>query len=276
MRLTIVSKYIFLVGFSCFCVKLYDMDFLNTISNNRLWNKHGLQAVWGLALFCALLSVTTIIWSAVTQSKTKQLNYQAQVIAPVTKKPRLSYRINDIIAANLFGDPNPTIVVKKAPKTTLDLTLQGILWATDPNFARAIIMSGKKKSELYSVGENIKGAGASIKEIRNGEVLLNRNGTTESLALIKKTSSGNRVIITFTDPNQSLASQASQIPASASKRFLTKQAIGEKIKQSNFKQRAKNGAPRKVRKPNFSGLDRVLKRKEGSKNFYDPRIKDDL
>lgn len=247
------------------------MDFLNTISNNRLWNKHGLYAVWGVALFFALLSVTTIIWSVVTQNKTKQLNYQEQVIAPTSKKPHQSYRIKDVIAANLFGDPSPTIIVKKAPKTTLDLTLQGILWATDPNFARAIIMSGKKKSELYSVGENIKGAGASVKEIRDGEVLLSRNGTTESLPLVKQTTSGNREIIIFTDPKQNLVSQASQIPASTNKRLLTKEAISDKIKQSNFKQRAKNGAPRKVRKPNFSGLDRELKRKEGSKKFDNSR-----
>ena len=261
------------------------MDFLNTISNNRLWNKHGVQAVWGIALFIAFLSVTTIIWSAVTQSKTKQLNYQAQVIAPLSENSSQSYRVKDIIAANLFGNPNPSIVVKKAPKTTLDLTLQGILWATDSSIARAIIMSGKKKSELYSVGENIKGAGASIKEIREGEVLLNRNGTTESLPLIKKTSSGNRKIIVFTNPKSNLISQTALIPtrsktSTANKRLLTKDAISERLKQGIIKQRTNNGA-RKVRKRNKTGLDRAFNKRrdseklDNSRRYNSSRNKDD-
>ena len=140
--------------------------------------------------------------------------------------------------------------MKKAPKTTLNLTLQGILWATDANIARAIIMTGKKKSELYSVGEAIKGAQASVKEIRDGEVLLDRNGTTESLPLLKKTSSGNRQVISFSDPVRG--------------KLISSNTAARRVIQRNqpVQARKKGAGPpsKKIRKPNFSGLDKALKK----------------
>ena len=228
------------------------MELLNTISNNRLWNKHGLQAIWALGLLCLLIAIGNIGWSLYTQSTTKWHNYQAQTIAPINKGAQKTYRIGDVVSANLFGDPKPRVVVKKAPKTTLDLTLQGILWASDEQFARAIIQSGRKKTELYSIGEAIKGAGVTIKEIRDDEVLLNRNGATESLPLIKKTSSGNRQLITYTNTSDDAAFAANPAPINA----RTKRAE----RRSTGKARAANGKPRKIRKPNFSGLDRALRK----------------
>jgi len=112
--------------------------------------------------------------------------------------------------------------------------------------ARAIIVSGKKKAKLYSVGESIKGARVSIEEIRSNEVLLNRNGAIESLSLIKKKGKHNHSIITYTDSpntNSEPVRNASQISRSTPR-----------------KSRADNSQARKVRKPNFSGLDRALKK----------------
>lgn len=228
------------------------MELLNTISNNRLWNKHGLQAIWLVALLCLLMALGKIGWSIYTQSNISQENYQRQSLAPLNTASQQSYRIGDVVAANLFGDPKPQVVVKKAPKTTLDLTLQGILWASDEQFARAIIQSGKKKTELYSNGEAIRGAGVTIKEIRDGEVLLNRNGAIESLPLIKKTDSGNRQLITFTNASQEQAFATNPNPLNANRKRITQ--------QRTVKDRAANGKPRKIRKPNFSGLDRALKK----------------
>ena len=227
------------------------MELLNTIANNRFWSRHGLQAGWALSVLILLLAVGKVSWTAYQQSQIKHANYQAQSLAPIARANRSGYRVNDIVAANLFGDPAPKPVLKQAPKTTLDLTLQGILWASDPNLARAIIMSGKRKSELYSVGEDIKGAGASVKEILNGEVLLNRNGATESLPLVKQKGSGNRQIISYSTPLQQ-ATGSSSMP--------NNQTLSQNVQASRAKPTTPNGAPRKIRKPNFSGLDRALKK----------------
>lgn len=226
------------------------MDLFNIISNNRFWNKHGTLAMWLVACMALLLAVSRIGWTAYSQTEIKNANYQTQLIKPLVRSSKPVYQVNDIVSANLFGDPSPIKVVKKAPKTTLDLTLQGILWATDSTQARAIIKSGKKSSELYSVGEDIKGAQASVKEIRNGEVLLNRNGATESLPLLKKTSSGNRPIISY-----SAHSDDSDIANALTEAMEQKAAPIKRVSRA-----ASNGSPRKVRKPNFTGLDKALKK----------------
>ncbi|MFT5136684.1 MAG: type II secretory pathway component PulC [Arenicella sp.] len=223
------------------------MDLFKTISNNRLWNKHGTPVVWLLACLILLIAVSRVAWIGYSQSKIKNANYLAQNIDPLVKSSKLLYRVNDIVSANLFGDPAPKIVVENAPKTTLDLTLQGILWATDSTQARAIIKSSKRSSELYSVGEDIKGAGASVKEIRDGEVLLDRNGATESLPLLKKTSSGNQPLISYLD-------QTAAIELGGNTRTLNRN-VSKPVSRA-----ASNATSRKVRKPNFSGLDKALRK----------------
>lgn len=226
------------------------MDLFNIIANNRLWNKHGMLAVWLFAGLALLISVSRIGWTSYSQAKTKNANYQPQDISPLVKSSKQRYKVNDIVSANLFGDPTPKEVAEKAPKTTLDLTLQGILWATDSTQARAIIQSGKRSSELYSVGETITGAGASVKEIRDGEVLLDRNGATESLPLLKKTSGTNGPLITYTDT-------AAEIQIASSTRTLERNVSDStKRGRSTFS----NSPPRKIRKPNVSGFDKALRK----------------
>jgi type II secretion system protein C len=203
--------------------------------------------MWLLACLTLLIAVSRIGWTGYSQAKIKNANYQVQNMDPLVKSSKRLYQVNDIVSANLFGDPAPKIIVEQAPKTTLDLTLQGILWATDPTQARAIIQSGKKSSELYSVGEHIKGAGASVQEIRDGEVLLNRNGATESLPLLKKTTSGNQPLITYVD-------QATSIELGGNIRTL-KRNVSKPMSRA-----ASDATPRKVRKPNFSGLEKALRK----------------
>lgn len=229
------------------------MELLNTISNNRTWNRHGLKIVYAVALLLCLLVVASISWNIYSQSKLKSANYAPQKIAPIVQKTVQSYRVNDLVQANLFGDPTPPKIDKPIVKTTLDLTLQGILSATDPQMARAIIQSGKKKSELYSVGENIKGAGVSVEEIKFNEVLINRNGAIESLPLKSKRSGLKDSLITYSSQgssgnlSQSGLNTNSYTPASTTGR-------------STRKKRSPNGQRRAIKKPNFSGLDRALKK----------------
>jgi type II secretory pathway component PulC len=225
------------------------MELLNTISNNRTWNRHGLKIVYAVAVLLCLLIIASISWNVYSQSKLKSANYAPQQIAPIVRSTKQSYRINDIVQANLFGNPNPAPVKKVITKTTLDLTLQGILSATDEKMARAIIRSGKKKSELYSVGENIKGAGVSIEEIKISEVLINRNGAIESLPLNTKSSKLTNSLISYNSQGSSgtLSQSNSYSPASTTGR-------------STPKKRSPNGQRRAIKKPNFSGLDRALKK----------------
>lgn len=228
------------------------MELLNTISNNRTWNRHGLKIVYAITILVCLLVLASISWNVYSQGKLKEANYAPQQIAPITQKTQQSYRVNDIVRANLFGDPSPAPVQKIITKTTLDLTLQGVLSASNTQMARAIIRSGKSKSQLYSVGESIKGANVSVEEIKFNEVLINRNGAIESLPLKKQTNSLADSLFTYSSQGSSgVLSNSSQTnyrtPITTSGR-------------STPKPRSPNGKRRAIKKPNFSGLDRALQK----------------
>jgi type II secretion system protein C len=229
------------------------MELLNTISNNRTWNRHGLKIVYAVALLICLSIIASISWNVYSQSKRKSANYAPQTIAPIVQRTKQNYRVNDIVQANLFGNPNPAPPVKVVTPTTLDLTLQGILSATDAQMARAIIRSGKKKSELYSIGEKIKGAGVSIEEIKFNEVLINRNGAIESLPLNTKSSK-------LTDSLFTYSSQGSSGTLSQANSNATSYAPEGATRRSTPKKRSRNGERRAIKKPNFSGLDRALRK----------------
>lgn len=229
------------------------MQLLNTILTSRTWNRHGLKIAYACSGLLMVAVILSVAWNIKTQSKIKAANYTEQPIAPIKKNTQYSYRINDIVSANLFGNPSPIAITKAAPKTTLDLTLQGVLAATDNAMARAIIMSGKRNSKLYSIGESIQGAGVSIEAINANEVLLNRNGAIESLPMIKFNNSGggNNSIISYSDSNTGQISESGLRKSSAR---------ATQVSRTTAKPRSPNGEIRKARKPNVSGLDRALQK----------------
>ena len=213
------------------------MDSLINLKSHPVVDQHGPKIALAISILCLLIFIISCGLGIRAHAKTKSENYAPQPIEAVSKRNnRPRYRINDVTSANLFGNPAPKKVVQNAPKTTLNLKLQGILAATDNTVARAIITSGSKKAELYSVGESIQGAGASVKEIREYEVLLNRNGATESLPLEKTSSKGDTSV--YTPIKQSANSTETSQPATPQSTTAPSQ-------------------PRKIRKPNFSGLDQV-------------------
>lgn len=239
------------------------MNALNSIANNRLWNKHGLKLAWLLAVLLFALILSSIGWTALNQTKSKRANYQPQEIAPISTARKPASKVNDIVSANLFGDPTPPApVAKVAPKTTLNLTLEGVLWSSDNTFGRAIIVSGNKTAELYSIGEEIKGAGAKVEEIRDAEVILNRSGALESLPLNRLTDSSNRIVVNFpNDPADGIIEDYEKTESFLrdTQSLQTRTALN---RQSNTIQRteANNGNNQRVRRPNFSGLDKALEK----------------
>lgn len=228
------------------------MNALNSISSSRIWQRHGMLIAWVFGGLCITAVAATIGWDAYQQHQVRAQNYAPQKIAPIQQAARATYQAQTIVRANLFGSEVVKVKEKPIVKTTLNLKLQGILWASEGGMARAIITSGNKKAELYAVGERIKGAGASIKEIRSAEVLLDRNGATESLPLVVKKAE---------ELEPFLAQQASfvdrgNVPA----QFQASTGSNDGANQARRKPQSANGAPRKVRRPNFSGLDKALRK----------------
>ncbi len=229
------------------------MSLSAALNNNRTWNRHGLKIAWALAIFLFLLIAAGIAYSEYTNRNAKMADYAAQDLPPISNNSAPQYRVTEITSANLFGDPRPKQVINKnIPKTNLNLKLIGVLWASDQGMGRVIIQSGNKNANLYSIGDDIEGANASVKEINTNEILISRNGATEKLALVERKSA----VLSYankSDPSQAPANHT--IPTIPP--LPTTTAGGT---SSNRKPISANGENRKIRKPNFSGLDRALKR----------------
>lgn len=226
-----------------------------TIKNNHFWNKYGLALAWGLSLLMLVFAIAYTAWFGYKHYKAQQTGYVSNA-AVITSQQSLrpSFNASDITSAKLFGDTTPKVVKRVAPKTTLNLKLQGILSASSPQTARAIIATGNGKANLYSIGDSIEGANASIDSINPNEVLLNRGGAIERLPLVKKTTSGNRSIVQFNTPQPIEPFENTPAPSAVTQQTDVNQF------NNPTKTRAVNGKPRKIKKPNFSGLDQALKK----------------
>ncbi len=226
------------------------MEALSSFSTIRLSGKQTVKAAWVVCIAMLVLVVAWIAYSEISSQRNKQAELAPQDVRAITRRSGPAYQVRHITSANLFGDPAPKKeVVKNIPTTTLQLKAIGILWASEQQQARAIIQSGNKPAKLYGVGDRIQGAGVSIDEIREGEILLDRNGAKEKLPLVKK--KGSEGIISF----QSIDSDLDYATASA-----TEINGRTEIRRSSPKPISPNGEPRKIRKPNFSGLDRALQK----------------
>jgi general secretion pathway protein C len=91
--------------------------------------------------------------------------------------------IHDVVAAHLFGivaaDPGAQDFAA-APATTANLVLAGTIATGDPRSGIAIILYDGQ-SKVYAVGDPV--GGASLHSVYLDRVLLNRNGSLETLAL---------------------------------------------------------------------------------------------
>jgi general secretion pathway protein C len=106
----------------------------------------------------------------------------ARSAAPA-RRPTL--RVPDIVAAHLFGDAAPTPADGNAPQTAVQLVLAGVLAVPDAKRGLAIIGPSAAAARLYAVGNAVPG-GVKLYSVYSDRVLLDRDGSIESLLLPKK------------------------------------------------------------------------------------------
>ncbi|HZR36659.1 MAG TPA: type II secretion system protein GspC [Nevskia sp.] len=137
-----------------------------------------------LAVLIARL-LAQLVWALVPAPAAAA--WQPAPVAVAAPNPADRIDVNRIIGAHLFGVYNPAPAksdIAKAPDTTLNLTLLGIL-ANSKNKAasRALISSGSEEKP-YSVNDAIS-AGVTLYAIFPDRVVLSRNGQLETLRLDK-------------------------------------------------------------------------------------------
>jgi general secretion pathway protein C len=100
------------------------------------------------------------------------------------KTPSEDYRLNQIIAAHLFGvAPKQQPVVQQAPETRLRLTLLGVMASNRDDNARAVIASDAASDRSYSIGDRINGTDAKLYAIETDRVIIERGKRLEKLSL---------------------------------------------------------------------------------------------
>ena len=106
----------------------------------------------------------------------------------IQKTTQAKARLTTVSRLHLLGTAQGKSVVSSAniKKTSLRLVLKGVFASTNPEQAFAIISErASAKGRTYKVGERLP-SGARLHEVRAKEVILNRNGRLESLALPEK------------------------------------------------------------------------------------------
>ncbi len=141
-----------------------------------------------IALAYVLARLTWLLYPAPDQSHAPVPSSSAPVVAANGTDPvALADRV---AAAHLFGRANAPAKPVHAPETNLNVTLHGIIAATDPDASRAIISAGSGSSDTksYAIGADVPG-GASIHDIYANRVILSRHGRLETLKLPQSKSS---------------------------------------------------------------------------------------
>jgi len=128
--------------------------------------------------------------------QTTSLSYQfddlpSSVEAPVTAN------IDEIIKQHVFGvvpeivetrEPEAVKVAPKpAPKTRLNIKLTGIIHGSTAQSCMAMLEVDRGRTLVVVVGEKIDKTDAVLHQVLPGEILIDRDGTIESVKMVRKT-----------------------------------------------------------------------------------------
>lgn len=151
-----------------------------------------------LATALALITVVVMAWEAArltwllwpTASSTPPPAAADATPLSATPPQAAGPGIESILAAHPFGmaDAGATPAEDApvdAPDTTLDLTLNGILYDSDSSQSRALITPQRGETGVFSVGAEVT-SGASIRFIHSDRVILSRDGRLEALRLAER------------------------------------------------------------------------------------------
>ncbi|MGY5451705.1 type II secretion system protein GspC [Agarivorans sp. MS3-6] len=146
------------------------------------------SALITLLLLClAAYQLANITWLLIP-SKSQSFSWVPQQVNAVKSSAQVD--LSRLTALNLFGEYQAkpqaksvaTTSTTEAPKTSLKLTLSGLVASSDQSKALAIV-EHKGKQQTYGVEESINGTKAVIKEIQIDRIILLHRGVYESLLL---------------------------------------------------------------------------------------------
>ena len=141
-------------------------------------------ATWVLAL--ALGVQAALIVTDLTSGKVGKPAPGSAAAPPPPAAPRVNAA--SIANAGLFGNPKAVANTNpdNAPQTNIPLVLTGIIAASDPRNGLAILGENATSAKVFAVGDIVPG-GVKLHSVLSDRVILDRNGSLESLMLPRQT-----------------------------------------------------------------------------------------
>jgi general secretion pathway protein C len=135
-------------------------------------------ATWVLAL--ALGVQAALIVTDLTGGK---VGAPSASSAPVQAPQTARLNVAEIANGALFGNPKVQDAnAADARPTNIPLVLTGVIAVQDPRNGLAILGENAQAAKVYAVGDSVPG-GVTLHSVYNDRVILDRNGSLESLAL---------------------------------------------------------------------------------------------
>lgn len=177
--------------------------------------KYWRMAVLALAFIWICHNLAALVWYLVP-SPELPVGEVTPKSGRVTTTPSRTVDIAAIQALDLFGNVSAAPVEdqpvqqQQLARTQLNLELQGIIAANDPDKSWAIIGPGENQ-KLYKVGDPIDGTiGVKVSDIQSLKVIINNNGNLEELWLYGEDGMNVASTVNYTPPpiNNSPAPEA--------------------------------------------------------------------
>jgi general secretion pathway protein C len=104
------------------------------------------------------------------------------------------------VAPPVDAQPTTQGIETDAADTQLNLILRGVLGSNDEKAGRAIIASGER-ADVYAVGDTLPvGTNVTLAKVLDGRVIINNNGSFESLWLFKEDPNAPKLTTSFAAP----------------------------------------------------------------------------
>lgn len=140
-----------------------------------------LSVVLVIAIAWQLVQLT---WMLLEPTPTAELEPVAASTATPARPKGVD--VQAIVNAKLFGTAESGEPAQgPAPETQLPLVLSGVFAGEDPEKGWALIGDSAQQTKVFSVGDSVR-SGARLHAVYPDRVILDRNGTLETLALPKR------------------------------------------------------------------------------------------
>jgi general secretion pathway protein C len=148
----------------------------------QLFNDHSKKIATAVSiLLIVLMSLTvanTVLFFMETMTTPGIIPDARPVTARAATKPM--FKVSNLELFGKLGEADVVVEAIDAPKTKLNLELQGIFIAEDAKFSTAIVAEKNKTGELFAIGDRLPG-NATLSAVFEDHVLIRRGTRMEKL-----------------------------------------------------------------------------------------------